>query len=393
MKEKLVCVLTSTDRTYTSATEDMDVCVYGEGSVIRHMGRAVLNHQRAVDAMLPAGAMSFDGEVSVRGFAEEVNCDSNINHESGCILHHERNQRMLANIFVAVNLFAAGLVLAAEPTTFFTGTLMPKVYPRNSGWAKGNAVKVYTFDNGLTGSITSGIDAAPIYTFRKDKDLMSTPLQFNLVGVAPGDAGYSDLWNVTLVTVSSGSLSSNVTSVEQLNALVASGAATLSYPSILVNCPVVHKDSTLEVAADGKIVTGYYNNQFIRYFDFGPNGAAPGNNHLQPVYVIKDSTGSAEVGNHVFPGSHLDAGYTAFWYVDVVTAPAGYVADTFKASSDFGTAMQTVVAPLKIVNCPIVDVVANMKPATTTATPATSSKSSAGRVVVGLGLVLVALLV
>ncbi|KAJ3023457.1 UNVERIFIED_CONTAM: hypothetical protein HDU68_008613 [Siphonaria sp. JEL0065] len=154
---------------------------------------------------------------------------------------------MLANILVVANLFAAGLVLAAEPTTFFTGNLMPKVYPRNSGWAKGNAIKVYTFDNDLTGSIAS----SPIYTFRDDKDLMSTPLQFNLVGVAPGDT---------------------VDSVEQLNALVASGAAT---PSILVNCPVAHKDSTLEVPADGKIVTGYYNNQYIRYFDFGLNGAAP----------------------------------------------------------------------------------------------------------------------
>ncbi|KAJ3135371.1 hypothetical protein HK100_002814 [Physocladia obscura] len=119
----------------------------------------------------------------------------------------------------------------------------------------------------------------------------------------------------------------DVASVDELNTLVSSGMATLSYPGILVNCPVVHPNSTLEVASDGETVFGYYKDMLVKYFDFGVNGANTGNNYLEPVWVIKDISGT-QSDKHVFSGVNTDPGYTAFWYVDFVAATAGYVANT-----------------------------------------------------------------
>ncbi|KAJ3023456.1 UNVERIFIED_CONTAM: Elongation of fatty acids protein 2 [Siphonaria sp. JEL0065] len=79
--EALCAYLTATERTYASATEDMDACVFGEGLVIRHLGRAVLNHQRKLDAILAVGALPFDGEGS--GSCETLTGDSSIIHDGG----------------------------------------------------------------------------------------------------------------------------------------------------------------------------------------------------------------------------------------------------------------------------------------------------------------------
>ncbi|KAJ3062176.1 hypothetical protein HDU98_001942, partial [Podochytrium sp. JEL0797] len=190
--------------------------------------------------------------------------------------------------FLATLFTVASLVSAQEPTTFFTGTLMPTVYPRLDGFAKGNPIKVYLFDNALTGTVASGVTVAPIYVFRKDANASSAPLQMNLVDVAPGDAGYSDLWNVTVVTVT-GTMTTNVTSMDQLNAMVASGAAKLSYPNVLVNCPVANPNSTLQVPSDAKSTVGYYKGMKIFYFDFGVNGAGTGNALVEPVYIPQDA--------------------------------------------------------------------------------------------------------
>ncbi|KAJ3136569.1 hypothetical protein HK100_001511 [Physocladia obscura] len=270
-------------------------------------------------------------------------------------------------------ILAFSTALAATPTTYYSGNLTAQVYPRQDGWSKEIAIKVYTFLNGLTGTVANGLDAAPIYLFRADSSVSSTPLQPNLIDVVPGDSGYSDLWNITIVTIK-GSNSTSVANIDDLNTLVSSGTATLSYPGILVNCPVVHPNSTLEVASDGKTVVGYYKNLLVKYFDFGMNGANNGNNYLEPVWVITNTTG-AQSGNHVFPGVNTDPGYTAFWYVDFVSAPAGYVANTWKSSSDFGSAKESVSSPLVIVNCPVVFVAnATSENGTTTTT---SSRSSA----------------
>ncbi|KAI8892858.1 hypothetical protein BC833DRAFT_333776, partial [Globomyces pollinis-pini] len=104
---------------------------------------------------------------------------------------------------------------------------------------------------------------------------------------------------------------------------------------------------------DGKSVTGFYKDQLIHYFDFGVNGSEKGNNSLQKVFVIVDSNGK-EVGEHVFPGTPSEPGYTAFWYVTKVTVDSKYVANQYRNDGDVSKSKNEVVMPLKIVNCPIV---------------------------------------
>ncbi|KAJ3252733.1 hypothetical protein HK103_001288 [Boothiomyces macroporosus] len=269
-------------------------------------------------------------------------------------------------------LFAAAF--AAEPTTYFNTGLTSQVYSRNDGWAEDKAIKVYTFTNPMNGTAQTGLVAAPIYVFRRDTDPKSTPVQKNLIPVAPGDPGYSDLWNVTVVTVPA-NVTDVITSYSQLATLITSKQVTLSYPNVLVNCPVVHQNSTLDTPSDAKDVTGYYNGQLVHYFDFGVNGAGNGNNNLEKVYVILDSTGNPS-GNHVFPGIPGEDGYTAFWYVTTVTTKPGYVANTITSSGATSQGTQNVKMPLTIVNCPVVFVSNSSNGSTNTMTGTTKNGAS-----------------
>ncbi|KAI8616949.1 hypothetical protein BC830DRAFT_1115781 [Chytriomyces sp. MP71] len=277
--------------------------------------------------------------------------------------------------FLLVPAFIVSSAIAQNTnTTVYTGTLTPKVYPRLPGWSNDRSIFVYSFDNKLTG--TAGkIISAPIWVFRRDADIMSTPLQNNLIDVAPGDTGYSDLWSVNIVTVPAGATTGNITSKTMLDALISSKAVTVTSTPLLVNCPVVHPQSTLAVPADGKFVTGWYKGQPINYFDFGPNGVngtAPGNNYVQPVWVPVLANGTG-IGNHVFPGVSTDPAYTEFWAVTTVTVPAGYVADQYRKAADWGAAgiQPALASPLTIVNCPVVGPVGP-------ATPFTMSQAGGG---------------
>ncbi|KAI8614851.1 hypothetical protein BC830DRAFT_1125425 [Chytriomyces sp. MP71] len=302
-------------------------------------------------------------------------------------------QYLLASAFITS--FA---IAQSTNTTAYTGTLTPKVYPRLPGWSNDRSMFVYLFDNKLTG--TAGkVDSAPIWVFRRDTDIMSTPLQNNLIDVAPGETGYSDLWSVNIVTVSANTTTGNITSKSMLDALIASKAVTVTSTPLLVNCPVVHPQSTLAVPADGKFVTGWYKGQPINYFDFGPNGVngtAPGNNYVQPVWVPVLANGTG-IGNHVFPGVSTDPGYTEFWAVTTVPVPAGYVADQYRKAADWGAAgiQPSPVSPLTIVNCPVVGPVAPPTPfslmGNVGASPSAAASKSAGVVMHLSGAVALAL--
>ncbi|KAI8610837.1 hypothetical protein BC830DRAFT_1221400 [Chytriomyces sp. MP71] len=268
-------------------------------------------------------------------------------------------QYLISSVLLVTSAFA-------QEKPMFTGSLKAQVYKRSPGWSMDRTLFAYTFDNGLTG--TAGkVDTAPIWTFRSDGNLSSPPLQQNLIDVAPGETGYSDLWQVNIVTVPASVKAGNITSKAALDALMlANPSVTIASASIFVNCPVVHPNSTLEVPADAKFVTGWYKDQPITYFDFGPNGqngAPPGNSNVQPVWVPVLANATM-VGNHVFPGVSTDPGYTAFWAVTLVTVPSGYMVNQFRKAQDWASLniTPTPVSPLTIVNCPIVGTVGAATP-------------------------------
>jgi len=133
-----------------------------------------------------------------------------------------------------------------------------------------------------------------------------------------------------------------------------------------VNCPVVPINSTL-AGGSPNITLGWFQNQTINYFDFGPNTAS-----VVPIEVFPGITAQ----HNIIDAIPTDPGYSAFWLVEEFTAPAGYVANTYKSFTDVANAnLGSPVIPNVIVNCPVISTdpappastTANYPPASTTA--------------------------
>ncbi len=63
--------------------------------------------------------------------------------------------------------------------------------------------------------------------------------QRNVVDLKPGDAGYSDLWNVTKVIVKSGYVPNSLRDVHSILAEAKAGNVALQSANIYVNCPAL----------------------------------------------------------------------------------------------------------------------------------------------------------
>ncbi len=70
-----------------------------------------------------------------------------------------------------------------------------------------------------------------------------------------------------------------------------------------------------------------------------------------------------------------DAGYTAFWNVNFVTVPAGYVPNSIRSAADVRAAGYTITPTTTVVNCPVITVASA---ATGRTLPATGDGTSAG---------------
>ena len=89
-------------------------------------------------------------------------------------------------------------------------------YPLTQGWYQGRSTYYYSFDNAVPssdGGMT--VDTAPIYVlFHENGNAVKG--QFNIVDVVPGEAGYSDLWQVNMVTVPNDYVANTATSYQDL---------------------------------------------------------------------------------------------------------------------------------------------------------------------------------
>ncbi len=227
-----------------------------------------------------------------------------------------------------------------------------KDYKLTHGWYKGEEVVYYDF--GMNSPASNGIVAtAPIYAFITGMDSDGNPVfvegQHNIVDVVPGDAGYSDLWEVHLVTVDDSYKADSITSVSD----VMSANFDTVVPGLLVNCPIVPAGSTFE---NGEQLTqGWYKGDRVFYPDFGMNPPA-----AIPIWVF--ATGMNADGTPIFlegqnniidqmPG---EAGYSAFWNVQLVMADANYEPNSLKSAADVMSSGMDVMPTDLVVNCPVV---------------------------------------
>jgi hypothetical protein len=63
--------------------------------------------------------------------------------------------------------------------------------------------------------------------------------QYNIVDVVPGQAGYTPLWGVKLVTWKDGVTPRKLMSAAAVRAAVTAGDATVKDAGMVVNCPVI----------------------------------------------------------------------------------------------------------------------------------------------------------
>ena len=221
----------------------------------------------------------------------------------------------------------------------------------------GEKIRYYNFDVQPT-------QPAPIYVLFTSGASAPVPGQLNIVDVIPGDAGYSDFWQVSKVTVPADYVANSVTSYAEIVAAGFSVQAT----TMLVNCPVVPEGSTATLrlgGEDASLVTGWYRGKTVRYFSFLEKALTGTSVPRSPIYVTFNVNPGAAGGGPASgfkmeassPQTHnvtatlpSDAAYSPLWMVDIYDNAA------FATVNDLATAQA---APLLMpaaanVNCPIV---------------------------------------
>jgi hypothetical protein len=165
-----------------------------------------------------------------------------------------------------------GLPAANQPIHFDQGPFITKGLGPD-----GSLVSYYNFD-------VMPLTPASIYVLFKEGSSEPVAGQNNIVNVIPGDAGYSDFWNVVKVEVPSTYVANQITSYQQLMAY------PMTKTTVLVNCPVVPEGSTADVRYNGNpdrgLHHGWYKGKMVSYFNFSEKALMLTVNSEVPVSPI-----------------------------------------------------------------------------------------------------------
>lgn len=220
------------------------------------------------------------------------------------------------------------------------------------GWYRDQEARYYDFGRN-TPTTGDKVETASIWAFITGMDSEGEPQfvegQGAVVDVEPGDDDYSDLWEVTLVTVPDGYEPGSIRSAQA----VADSGFEMFEPEMLVNCPLVPAGSTLEEGPE--LQQGWRDGREVFYPNFGPNPAS-----ANPLLAL--ITGFDDDGNPRFvegQGSIIDAvprqeDYSAFWRVNLVLAPAGYKANELRSAEAVLATGWEITETDIVVNCPVV---------------------------------------
>ncbi len=220
------------------------------------------------------------------------------------------------------------------------------------GWYRGEDVTYYDF--GMNSAVNPpAVVPSPIWALIHGTDADGNPMfvegQHNIVDVAPGDDGYSDLWLVNFVVVPEDYEPDSITSAADLQAM---NYETIQ-PGVLVNCPIVPAGSTFETGFP--LTQGWYRGERVYYPDFGMNPAVS-----IPIWVF--ATGMDASGNPILvEGQHNiidaipgDEGYSDFWHVRLVMVDGAYEANSITSAQAVADGGFEVVQTPLVVNCPVV---------------------------------------
>ncbi len=227
-----------------------------------------------------------------------------------------------------------------------SGLPRPAVIPLVNGWYRGTDLTY--FDYGPNPNV-----AAPILAFFWQNGT-AVAGQRNVIDTIPTQPGYSDFWRVNKVLVPTTYVTNSIRSIQE----AMSSNYTLQLTDIIVNCPVVNPNTTLQ-GSSMKPVQGWYRDRDVYYFDQGARSPASGFViQTAPLYAFFWQNGTAVAGQRnvvdLKPG---DAGYSDLWNVTKVIVENGYVPNSLRdvhnilAEAEAGNvALQAVNV---YVNCPV----------------------------------------
>jgi hypothetical protein len=221
-----------------------------------------------------------------------------------------------------------------------------------TGWYKGREVKYYDFGANTKLAQGSAVQFAPIYAMIRGMKADGSPElvdgQGNIIDVKPGDAGYSDLWQVTAVMVPADYRPNALKSRQD----VMGSGYVMTQTNMFVNCPVVAEGTRLE--GGEKLVQGWYRSREVFYPDFGANPAA-----AIPIWAFAtgvDASGKPQLvqgQNNIIDSVPRDPGYSAFWRVNLVMVPQSYQANAIKSADEVRSSGYATTQTEMVVNCPV----------------------------------------
>jgi hypothetical protein len=130
--------------------------------------------------------------------------------------------------------------------------------------------EIHYFDFGPI-KLKPGNKLAPIWAVTNGVDG-----QHNIVDTVPGQADYSPLWQVNMVTWKAGVTPRLLKSTDEVMQAEQAGDVTIEKTNTVVNCPVL--------GFGQKRITGFSNGHKIHYYDDGPVKVLPGN-VTAPLYA------------------------------------------------------------------------------------------------------------
>jgi len=262
----------------------------------------------------------------------------------------DRFSDAFANLFkrsANASLPAAGAPIDMDQAPFITQGLGPDGAP----------VRYYNFD-------VMSTQPAPIFVLFREGSTTPVSGQINIVDVIPGDAGYSDFWQVNKVTVPADYVANTVTSLQD----IVDDGYDVETTDMIVNCPIVPEGSTADEGPGAAGLTmGWYKDQVVFYFDFNEasitatsSGAVPTADIFVSFNVNPDQAGGGPGSGFKAQGSSTQThnvvenvpgqnGYSPLWDVmpyDNADFDAVHDLASAMAADNFGLAAT--------VNCPIV---------------------------------------
>jgi hypothetical protein len=127
-------------------------------------------------------------------------------------------------------LVAAGaLGLATAPAMADSITHFPQ--QATEGFYRGQTIEYLDFG---PVKLKAGNKVAPLWSVTNGVED-----QYNIIDVVPGQAGYTPLWGVKLVTWKDGVTPRKLTSAAAVRKALAAGQVTVKVGGVVVNCPVI----------------------------------------------------------------------------------------------------------------------------------------------------------